>query len=180
MEYLEYVYRLIVGNFQLIAGITLVFMLFKDREQLKIKWDKMSVFVGLMVFVSLVRLCLIDFQVYEEGISKIPQGFNRLRLHKFLWVGLEDVFFVMIPIYITNFCKTKILRFAIWSLFTAMFALGHSYQGVSAIFITGLYPYFISRYFTLKTSLATVMACHFIYDCFTFLTVKISRILPYL
>jgi hypothetical protein len=175
IEYFNYFYELVVGNFQLIGLAVLLFMLFKDRQQLKIKWDKLSYFVGFMVFVSLIRMCISDMSPSNAS----PVGFNRLSLYHFLFVGLEDAFFVMIPLYITRFCKTRVLKFAIWIMFSAFFALGHGYQGISAIFLTALYPYFISRYYILRTNLATVMACHFVYDCITFLTVKLSKLLQY-
>lgn len=169
MDTLDYMYRLVVGNFQNISFLVLIFILFKDRDQLKIMWDKIAYFIGFMVVLSLVRLCVMD--------QAIPQGFNRLSLSTFLWVGLEDVFFVMIPIYIARFCKTKFLKFAVWAFSTVLFASGHIYQGLTAVAITALYPYFISRKYILKTSLATVMICHFVYDCFTFLTVKANKVL---
>jgi hypothetical protein len=54
MDTLDYMYRLVVGNFQNISFLVLIFILFKDRDQLKIMWDKIAYFIGFMVVLCLV------------------------------------------------------------------------------------------------------------------------------
>lgn len=156
--------------------IAIIYAFFKDRGQLEIKWDAIAKFTGFMVILSMYRLCIFD-QVLN--INTLP-----MKMSNFLLVFLEDAFFVMIPYYITKKVKNKLINYTIWAIFSVLFASGHVYQGLFVATITGFYPYFISRKYALKTSFITVMACHFMYDCFTFLTLKLAKIFsifrPYL
>lgn len=148
--------------------ITLVLVFFNDSEQLVIKYDSLAKFVGVMVLISFLRLSFLD----PENLDTYGLDFSG-----FLKVPLEDVFFAMIPHYLSKLVKNKYFSVFIWVLFSSLFAFGHLYQGILFASITLFYPYFISRRYALKTSFLTVMCCHYIYDCMTLLVVKMSYIL---
>lgn len=151
----------------------IAYAFFKDRDNTKIQLGNVSKFVGFMTIVTMIRLCINSMSSY---ISDIP---SQIQMSNFLIVFLEDAFFVMIPYYICKKINYKPLKVLIWTLFSLLFASGHVYQGLFVALITGFYPYFISRKYAEKTTFATVMVCHFLYDCMTFLTVKLSIILKY-
>jgi hypothetical protein len=160
--------------FSLYIAVSLAVFLyafFKDRQKLVIKWSGVSKFVGFMVLLSMYRLCIMDA---SGQINILP-----LKMWHFLFVIFEDMFYVMLPYYITKKINNKTLKITIWTFFSVYFASGHLYQGYFVAFITGFYPYFVSRRYAIKTSFTTVMACHFIYDCMTFLSLKIAKILSY-
>lgn len=166
-------------NFEIyfvVCCIVLLYTLFKDKGQLSIKWSSVATFVGFITVVTMFRICLYDtYMITINELHKFP-----IKMSNFLWVGLEDVFFSMTPYYLTKKINKKPINLIIWVGFSLLFASGHLYQGLFVAAITGLYPYFISRKYAMKTTYATVMICHFLYDCFTFLTIKIAFILQHL
>lgn len=151
----------------------------KDKEQFKMSWDGLAKFSGFMILLTMCRFCMFDQIIDIEKFHRFP-----IPMYEFLFVFLEDAFFVMIPYYISKKLNNKYLQYTVWAIFSLLFASGHVYQGYFVAAITGLYPYFISRKYALKSSFITVMACHFVYDCFTFLTLKFAKLLhvfkPYL
>lgn len=175
-DFLIDILDIILSNYQTVSVIILILMFLFDRKRLNLNTDAMAKFTGFMVLISLVRLCIMEI---DPSNVRSP-GMGVLRLNYFLYVGLEDVFFAMLPIYILKKVNKNIFKVIVWTIFSAIFASAHYYQGILAVFITAFYPYFISRKYILKTSLTTVMCCHFIYDCFTFLTVKLSILLRYI
>jgi len=150
----------------------LIYAFKKDKDQLQIQLDGVAKFIAFMAIATMVRLCLLSSGPVDSSMYNI-------RMSSFLTVFLEDAFYVMIPYYICKKLNSKILKFLVWTAFSVYFASGHVYQGVWIAAIIGLYPYFISRKYAMKTSFATVMACHFLYDCITFLTMKIAKLLTY-
>ncbi len=59
------------------------------------------------------------------------------------------------------------------------FGMGHAYQGMSAVVITMLYPFFISYRYGRKVGFGTVMVCHILYDFITFYTIYfLPNLLP--
>jgi len=148
-----------------------------DKGQMSIQLDNVAKFMAFMAIATMARLCIISTGPVDSNIFG-------LKMIGFSTVFLEDAFYVMIPYYI---CKKinnkhklgKPIKFIVWTAFSVYFASGHLYQGITVAAIIGLYPYFISRKYAIKTSFATVMACHFLYDCITFLTVKIAKLLTY-
>jgi hypothetical protein len=141
-----------------------------DGKQLKIKADGVSKFIAFLVLAFLIKMCLLNGKY-------LPTNSYNLEMRKFLLVFLEDVFFVMLPFYICQKINNKYLKFVIWTYFSVCFGMGHMYQGMFAVFVTAIYPYFISRYYAMKTSFGTVMVCHFIYDCFTFLFPRFNNLM---
>lgn len=168
---LVFLYLYIVGSI-----LALIYVNKKHEEQFDIDFDGLSKFVAFMVLVTMVRLCIFDTGLINVSkFHKFP-----LKMWSFMFVIFEDVFFVMIPYYLTRNSKSRVYKAIMWSCFSLVFATGHLYQGYFIAAITALYPYHVSRRFALKTSFATVMACHFIYDCITFITLKFTKILQYL
>ena len=150
----------------------ILYAFFKDKGQMSIDWSALAKFTGFMALLTMYRLCLYDSGL--AAIHKFP-----VKMYNFLFVFLEDAFFVMIPFYITKLISKKWINFIIWTLFSVLFASGHVYQGLFIAAITGLYPYFISRKYAVRTTFGTVMACHFMYDCFTYCTVKLAKLFMY-
>lgn len=172
---IEHFFDLVLGNFQTVGMIVMTLAFWFDRERLEMKWDALAKFVGFMVLFTCFRLAVFDTAI-DEGV-RIPEIHEKIKLGNFLTVFLEDAFFVMIPYYINKRIDSKIIRGSIWLFFSGMFGMGHIYQGIWAVFITGCYPYFISYRYSMKTSFTTVMACHFLWDCFIVLTHKFHQIL---
>lgn len=154
------------------SALVIIYAWRKDNKQLDIDFRAVATFMGFMSLVTMIRLCLFD-----SGIVNVEKF--GLKMGNFLWVWLEDAFFVMIPYYLSKKTNKKYLKFALWTGFSIFFASGHLYQGPIIAAITGLYPYFISRKYAMKTSFATVMVCHFLYDTITFSTLKIAKLFMY-
>ena len=154
------------------SAIVMIYAFFKDRDQFNMSWDGLAKFTGFMTLLTMYRLCMFDTFISIDEFHRLP-----IKMWQFMLVFLEDAFFVMIPYYLTRNRESKIFKFIIWLGFSALFASGHVYQGLFVAAITGFYPYFISRKYALKSSFLTVMACHFMYDCFTFITLKFAKIL---
>lgn len=154
------------------SAIVIIYAFFKDKDQMKISWDGLAKFTGFMALLTMYRLCMFDSFTSIDEFHRLP-----IKMWQFMLVFLEDAFFVMIPYYLTKNRQSKILKYVVWVCFSVLFASVHVYQGLFVAAITGFYPYFISRKYALKSSFLTVMACHFMYDCFTFITLKFAKIL---
>lgn len=159
-------------SYLFLSVAVLIYAFIKDRQQFSINWDGISKFVAFMSLVTMVRLCIMTS-------SPVRQSFP-FEMFDFIFVVFEDMFFVMIPYYIAKKINNDFFKFIVWVIFSSLFAYGHIYQGYFIALITGFYPYFISRKYAMKTSFVTVMMCHFMYDCITFVTVKFAKILHYL
>lgn len=155
-----------------LSALVMIYAWRKDRRQLDINFRAVATFMGFMSLVTMVRLCLLDSNV--ANINSYG-----LKMSNFLWVWLEDAFFVMIPYYLSQKTDKKYLKLGIWAAFSLYFASGHVYQGYFVAAITALYPYYISRRYAMKTSFATVMVCHFLYDTITFCTLKLAKLFMY-
>lgn len=143
---------------------------FLDNDQLKIKLDGVAKFIAAMTIIIMAKLCIWDGQI-------IPSHSQIKSMSGFLGVFLEDAFFVMIPYYICKKIDKKYIKFLIWAFFSLLFGYGHIYLGLTWAAITVAYPFFISHRYAMKTSFGTVMACHFLYDCFVYLLPKINNLL---
>lgn len=148
-----------------VFGLVLLF----DREKLSVKLDGVAKFLALLTIAGAVKICLWNGQMVASNPHNIS-------LNNFLLVFLEDAFYVMVPFYITNRMSNPKHKFVVWLFFTVIFGVAHRYQGMWAIFVTATYPYFISNNFARKTSFGTVMACHFLYDCFVTFLPKLNNL----
>lgn len=153
-----------------IAGpIVFILVLLFDRDRLKVKLDALAKFLAFLVIFGLIKICLWNGN--KVGIN--PHGIS---MANFMFVFLEDAFFVMIPFYLTKFVVIK-RKYLVWIFFSLIFGVAHRYQGIPAIFVTALYPYFISNKFAARTSFGTVMVGHFLWDCFVMVLPKINNLL---
>ncbi len=141
-----------------------------DRKKLEIQLDNVAKFLAAMTILTFIKICIWNGQMVPPN----PYGIS---MQNFLFVFLEDAFFVMIPFYLCKKIDSKILKFLIWTFFSVSFGMGHIYQGITAVFITALYPYFISNRYAQRTSFGTVMVCHFLWDCFVLLIPKINNLI---
>jgi uncharacterized oligopeptide transporter (OPT) family protein len=157
-------------HYQEIGALVLLILLIFSKKHRQIKTEWLAKFVGLMVLVMFVKLAFLSL-----GKAGYKDLFG-LKYSSFLFVGLEDAFFVVIPYYISKFFNKKPITALTWIFFSFLFASGHMYQGGLAASVTFLYPYFISRYYAEKTSFLNVMICHFVYDCFVLLTIQLHNL----
>lgn len=153
----------------LAPAVFIVVFLF-DREKLSIKFDGVAKFIAFLILIGAIKICAWDGNRIETN----PYGMS---MANFLIVFLEDAYFVMVPFYITNRINKKALKAIVWIIYSIMFASGHIYQGLLGVAVVSIYPYFISNRFAKKTSFGTVMACHFLWDCFVFSLPKINNLL---
>ena len=156
--------------YPVLSPIVFIIVVLFDRDRLAVKLDGVAKFLSLLVLVSLVKICLWNGRMVETNPHDISMA-------NFLLVFLEDVFYVMVPFYLTNKIGDKKSNLLIWLFFSVIFGVAHRYQGMWAIAVTATYPYFISNHFARKTSFGTVMACHFLWDCFVMLLPKVNNIL---
>lgn len=156
--------------YPILAPLVFVLVVLFDRERLSIKLDGVAKFLALLVIVGFVKICLWN------GKTVLTNPYD-LEMSNFLLVFLEDVFYAMIPFYLTNKIGDKKSNILIWVFFSVIFGTAHRYQGVFAVFVTATYPYFISNHFARRTSFGTVMACHFLWDCFVMVLPKINNLL---
>ena len=141
-----------------------------DNDQMKIKLDGVAKFIAVMVILMMIKICLWQGQMVPTH-SVIKSMFG------FLFVFLEDAFFVMVPFYLCKKIGNKYLKGLVWLSFSLLFGYGHIYLGMMWATITVMYPYFISYRYAQKSTFATVMVCHFLYDCFVYILPKINNLL---
>ena len=173
IEYTQSIASFIYSIFPTVATCWFAIVLLVDRDKLKIKLDSVGKFITILAIVGLVKICLWNGNLVNTNPYKI-------NMVNFLFVFLEDVFFVMIPAFICSRINSKIFKVLIWVLFSAAFGSGHLYQGFVAVLITSIYPYFISYRYAKRTSFGTVMVCHFIWDCFTIILPKINNLIAFM
>lgn len=156
--------------YPVVAPILFVWVVLFDREKLSVQLDNVAKFLAFLTIIGFAKMCLWNGEMVKTNT-------HNLSLYNFLFVFLEDVFFVMLPFYLTKKIRVQYINLMIWIFFSLIFGIGHRYQGVSAIFITAIYPYFISNRYAKKTSFGTVMICHFLWDCFTITLPKVNNLL---
>jgi hypothetical protein len=105
------------ANFQSVALFVLILILIFDRKQFKLNIDGIAKFAGLMILISFLRMSLMDL---SGGVKQSTlQVMQRMSLGGFITVGLEDVFFAMIPLYLSKFIRSNLIMFFVWVLFNA-------------------------------------------------------------
>ncbi len=161
-----------------LAGIAItLYLLLFHKNVLDIKLDKVSRFLAFMAIVTAIRLALISAQ----GSNPSPD--YGIKFWQYALVFWEDAFYVAPLLFLERFKVTKWGKIAFYMVAAGLslhFASGHLYQGVFAATLTALYPYFISFYYSKRTSLGTVMVCHILYDMITVITGKVGWMMDYL
>ena len=151
----------------------------KERDSMRITWDKLAQFVAFLVMVAVFRLLYYQYQFDTGAMQFLPTlppeiGNNKWTLGLVFW---EDMFFGF-PIYLAfKYLKQKWLAILITVVLSVFFGLGHEYQGMYAVALTALAPYFVSNYFGSKYGFGTAMCGHVLYDVST---VYLIQLLPYL
>ena len=87
-------------GYPVIAPFVFVLVVFYDRDRLAVKLDAVAKFLSLLVLVSFIKICLWNGKMVETNPYDIDMS-------NFLFVFLEDVFYVMIPFYLTNRISNK-------------------------------------------------------------------------
>ena len=156
-----------------IIGILLIILMcFYDRKVLKVDFKAIGYFLVGMFLLTMTRIFVYDFlyDAYNQfpyRMAFIAQKIAGWDLGLVFW---EDAFYVIPMFLAVKLLKKWYLYTPIIALLSIDFALGHQYQGNHAVFITALYPFFISYRFGKKYGLGTIMICHVIYDFITVYT----------
>jgi membrane protease YdiL (CAAX protease family) len=173
-NYGEFIFPIIA-----IIGMSAIVLFNKEEKDLfKISWDKLAMFLAFLFVLSLFRILRADYLV-SHGLAAPPQTGGRFYfpLYTLGLVFWEDFFFA-IPIYfIMKKCKRNWLKVISIILISALFGLGHLYQGWEAVVALAFAPYFITYHYGKKYGFGTTMIAHIMYDCATIITFKL---LPYL
>jgi len=170
-------------EFANISGFVIfIYMLLRKhtRKVMRVQWNSVSTFLAFLAFVTVIRIAGFDFFQDMSGgqnvLPQLPPELDGKPIWRFAIVFWEDAFFA-IPLFYAWKHLRKWPAIGITIFMSLWFGSGHSYQGVQAIAITALYPYFISLRHGKKVGFGTVMACHILYDVITFYTVYFMRYL---
>ena len=154
----------------IIAGAISIFLtLLFDKKVMRLNLTSLSKFISIMVGVTLIRWAIMSIVGYNYNSPAL-----NIPLFWFLLVWWEDAVFSL-PIYWLKdkFKLSKYIWIPITVALSVYFAIGHLYQG-QAGWITIVLPYFVGYKLGKKYGFATTMACHVLYDIFTFLCVKLA------
>ena len=158
--------------------ILLAYQIF-DRKTIRVEWRSVASFCAFLTILTAVRISGYSYLLETMPgftLPKVPEVILGMGIHKIILVFWEDAFFVL-PIYFA------MKRCRIWVavpliiVLSAIFGMGHAYQGYWGIFVTSLYPFCISYRFGKKYGFGTVMICHILYD---FATIYTLYFLPWL
>jgi hypothetical protein len=151
-----------------------------DPNTVRIQVKSVVKFVLFMLLVTLIRLPLAWLQQKFLGAEAVNLATMPPVWSLFL-VGWEDMFFVVPLYYIQRIDKEKKVFPYLALIMSVWFGFGHLYQGIFAVFVTALYPVFISLKYGKRVGFGTVMVCHVIYDLMTYLSMwSFPKITPYL
>lgn len=165
MEWIQQISQFHIGCF-----ILLLYMIF-DKNTVRVQWDSLAKFIAFLCVVFVLRISMIsasgDLPLNPAELANRPSW-------PFALVFWEDAFYVLPLMFMDKFKWLK-KWFIWWPVAIALsvhFGLGHAYQGNTAIFITAIYPIFISYRYAKKVGMGTVMLGHILYDFSTFWMVK--------
>ena len=139
---------------------------------MRVELQAISKFLAFMSLVVCFRLAMMSY------FRDIPDGSTPFAFHSLIMVWWEDALFA-IPIYhlSRNLESKRALKVSLIVLISLMFGLGHAYQGTFSIFVTALYPYYLSTKNAEKYGFGTVMLCHILYDMITIGTIRLAPFL---
>jgi hypothetical protein len=151
----------------------------KEKEIIRVSWNKVAEFLTFLTVLSIVRLAMFSFMLDMGLMKELPQVPIEILSSKWTLalVFWEDMFFGLPLYFIHKYMKNKWLKWTLTFLISALFGLGHMYQGLFAVLLLSLYPYFLSKKYGEKHGFGTVMMCHILYDN---MTVYMIMLLPYL
>lgn len=146
--------------------ITLVFMLLFRRSMLKFKLSHISNFITLLIFLFIMRISWNDLMGFPPNTGVYDPDFAGL-----FFVFMEDFAFIAPGILLDKWLKkSKIGFFLFWAAMSLYFGYEHRLYPTEWMLMVTLYPYFIARKWTLRSSITTVCICHVLYDFSTVLT----------
>lgn len=141
-----------------------------DSESLmRVDLLALAKFLVIMFVVTTIRYMLIDYAIKEhpeatiETIWGLQSTLEMIDLYKLGLVFWEDAFFVF-PIAFVIKRTPKYVWIPFTFAMSLFFGFGHIYQGIWAVFLTSLYPYFVSYKSGMKWGFGTVMIAHVLFD----------------
>ena len=149
--------------FYIIGTVIFVLVFIFDRKTLSIKWDKVSTFIGFLITMFLIKAGIDSYRFYTSGHISLPPEHFFSPTYRLTMVWWEDLVFAL-PIFYTKKFFSKKIWIPVAIISSSLFGLGHIYQGIVAVAVTGLYPYFISNKYGEKHGFGTVMLCNIVYD----------------
>lgn len=151
----------------------------KDKEIMRVSWDKLAQFMAFLCVIAMIRLLGYQFLLDSGSLESLPRLPEIIDMQKWT-LGLvfwEDMFFAVPMYYIWKYMKTKWIQIALTVALSAVFGLGHLYQGWFAVVFLSFMPYFVSYRYGKKYGFGTCMLGHIAYDVST---VYLIKMLPYL
>lgn len=146
----------------ILGTLSLVYAHRINKKYIKIDFDAIKSFLIFMLWLTAIRTVLFFF-------SGSPMEGLLSRINPLLMLGVfwEDAVFVL-PLIILKDEKNipNILYYTLFAISTAVFTLGHSYQGTIGL-TSAIYIYFSAKYGR-KYGFGTVMICHTLYDLITY------------
>lgn len=180
MEYVREMLREMMPYFPFIAIIAMIAIRFtKEKEIMRISWDKLAQFTTALCVLAMARLLGYQFLLDTGNLEALPRLPWQIESQKWA-LGLvfwEDMFFAVPLYYIWKYMKTQWLQITLTVIISALFGLGHAYQGWNMVFISALLPYFVSYRYGKKYGFGTCMLGHIMYDVST---AYLIHMLPYL
>jgi len=158
----------------------LALYMYFDEKTVRVEWVSIAKFIGFISLVTCFRIAMFSFLMENGGSETLNQhidnNFIKIPVWRLILVFWEDAFFVLPLVFCRKYIHPKLwILLFIFSSFS--FGLGHIYQGISAVFVTALYPYLVSYRYGMKYGFGTIMICHILYD---FITYYIAKFLPFL
>ncbi len=152
----------------------LVIRFTKDKEIMRISWDRLAQFCGFLAILFVFRIYQFMFLLDMGLMKSMPVVPPEISGH--LWtMGLvfwEDMFFAVPLFYIWKYMNRRWLQISLTVMLSILFGLGHAYQGPLVIVITAFLPYFVSYHFGKKYGFGTSMCGHVLYDFSTVMAIK--------
>lgn len=159
-------------------GIAMLYLVRNSRYAYLLRIDK----EGLWKFAKFMMVLLVARTIYLEFIAPdfILDGMRNIT-HSMPWPALFGVFWedacnalalvLMRKMFWNKPCFQK-LRLPILGLMALSFGLGHSYEGIGAIFAMTCYVP-ITMNLSKRYGFGTIMLCHVIYDLLTYLSFRL-------
>lgn len=180
MDFLRNILEYVAPFLPIIAIVAMIAIRFtKDRDIIRISWDKLAQFTAFLVILAMFRLLQYQF-LLDMGIMKVlPTLPPMIDMQKWT-LGLvfwEDMFFGVPLFYIWKYMNRTWLKVLLTVMISLVFGYGHAYQGMSGVVWASFLPYFVSYGFGKKYGYGTCMLGHVMYDVST---VYLIKLLPYL
>lgn len=139
------------------AALILVIVYIFDRERLQFDVTAFKAFLKILFIGSAISVVL------NTLLGRIPpQPFSDFSSLLFVW--WEDILFILLPLFYGKKYLPHWAFVIVAVLTSAVFGLGHLYQGWLAAVLLSAYPYFISYHYGKKHGFGTVMVAHVVFD----------------